>query len=255
MNNGHGTATGGGRRPMIEAQGLSKYFGQFVATKDVTFSVPQGAVVAFLGPNGAGKSTTMKLLTGYLAPTAGAARIAGFDMATNRIEASKVMGYLPENGPLYNEMTPIGFLTYIGQARGMGYDQLEKRLAFVREKCALDEVWHKPIGKLSRGFRQRVGMAQAVLHDPDVLILDEPTSGLDPNQVHEVRQLIRSLGTTKTILLSTHILQEVAAVCSRVILINEGRIVFDGSVQEMAESAPEMDKRFRELTGAGKARH
>ncbi len=258
MNNGNGSATGDGRRPMIEAQGLSKNFGQFVATKDVSFTVPRGAVVAFLGPNGAGKSTTMKLLTGYLAPTAGTARIAGFDMSTDRIEASKVMGYLPENGPLYNEMTPLGLLTYIGQARGLGYDHLKKRLSFVSEKCALDEVWQKPIGKLSRGFRQRVGMAQALLHDPDVLILDEPTSGLDPNQVHEVRQLIRSLGATKTILLSTHILQEVAAVCSRVILINEGRIVFDGTVQEMADSPPEMDKRFRELTGAagaGKSRH
>jgi ABC-2 type transport system ATP-binding protein len=254
VSKGNGSASGDGRRPMIEAQGLSKYFGQFVATKDVTFSVPRGAVVAFLGPNGAGKSTTMKLLTGYLAPTAGMARIAGFNMATDRIEASKVMGYLPENGPLYNEMTPVSLLTYIGQARGMG-TELGKRLDFVREKCALDEVWHKPIGKLSRGFRQRVGMAQALLHDPDVLILDEPTSGLDPNQVHEVRQLIRSLGATKTILLSTHILQEVAAVCSRVILINEGRIVFDGTVQEMAETPPEMDKRFRELTGAGKSRH
>ena len=240
---------------MIEAQGLTKHFGQFVAVKDVTFSVPRGAVVAFLGPNGAGKSTTMRLLTGYLAPTAGVARIAGFNMATDRIEASKVMGYLPENGPLYNEMTPVSLLTYIGQARGMEAEPLRGRLGFVREKCALDEVWHKPISKLSRGFRQRVGMAQALLHDPDVLILDEPTSGLDPNQVHEVRQLIRSLGATKTILLSTHILQEVAAVCSRVILINEGRIVFDGTVQEMADSPPEMDKRFRELTGAGKSRH
>ncbi len=257
MNNGNGTATGDGRRPMIEAQGLSKNFGQFAATKGVSFTVPRGAVVAFLGPNGAGKSTTMKLLTGYLAPTTGVARIAGFNMATDRIEASKVMGYLPENGPLYNEMTPVGLLTYIGQARGLKSEQLKQRLDFVCEKCALDEVWHKPIGKLSRGFRQRVGMAQALLHDPDVLILDEPTSGLDPNQVHEVRGLIRSLGATKTILLSTHILQEVAAVCTRVILINEGRIVFDGTVQEMADSPPEMDKRFRELTGAagsGKSR-
>jgi ABC-2 type transport system ATP-binding protein len=254
MSNGHGAAGADGRRPMIEAQGLSKYFGQFVATKDVSFSVPKGAVVAFLGPNGAGKSTTMRLLTGYLAPTAGVARIAGFNMATDRIAASKVMGYLPENGPLYNEMTPVSLLTYMGQARGLGADLLKKRLDFVREKCALDEVWHKPISKLSRGFRQRVGMAQALLHDPDVLILDEPTSGLDPNQVHDVRQLIRSLGATKTILLSTHILQEVAAVCTRVILINEGRIVFDGTVQEMADSAPEMDKRFRELTAPGKSR-
>jgi len=252
---GNGAGSRGGRGPMIEAIGLSKFFGPFVATKDVTFSVPRGEVAAFLGPNGAGKSTTMRLLTGYLAPTSGEARIAGFNVATDRIAASRVIGYLPENGPLYNEMTPVGLLTYLGRARGMSAENLEKRLAFVSEKCSLGEVWHKPISKLSRGFRQRVGMAQAVLHDPDVLILDEPTSGLDPNQVHDVRQLIRSLGTTKTILLSTHILQEVQAVCNRVILINEGRIVFDGSVDEMSGSQHDMDKRFRELTGSGKSAH
>ncbi len=241
------------RGPMIEAIGLTKLFGSFVATQDVTFSVPRGQVAAFLGPNGAGKSTTMRLLTGYLAPTSGQASIAGHNVATDRIAASKVLGYLPENGPLYNEMTPVGLLTYLGQARGMSAETLKKRLDFVRDKCALDEVWHKPIAKLSRGFRQRVGMAQALLHDPDVLILDEPTSGLDPNQVHDVRQLIRSLGATKTILLSTHILQEVQAVCSRVILINEGRIVFDGSVDEMGGDRHDMDKRFRELTGTGRS--
>jgi ABC-2 type transport system ATP-binding protein len=238
--------------PMIEAVGLTKLFGSFVATQDVTFSVPRGQVAAFLGPNGAGKSTTMRLLTGYLAPTSGQSFIAGYDMATDRIAASQLIGYLPENGPLYNEMTPVGLLTYLGQARGMSAASLKKRLDFVRDKCALDEVWHKPIAKLSRGFRQRVGMSQALLHDPDVLILDEPTSGLDPNQVHEVRQLIRSLGATKTILLSTHILQEVQAVCSRVLLIHEGRIVFDGSVEEMGGERHDMDKRFRELTGAGR---
>jgi ABC-2 type transport system ATP-binding protein len=234
---------------MIEAVGLSKYFGDFVATQDVTFSVPRGQVAAFLGPNGAGKSTTMRLLTGYLAPTSGQARIAGHDVTSDRIAASRVMGYLPENGPLYNEMTPMAFLTYLGQARGLSSELLKRRLGFVEQTCALGEVWQKPIGKLSRGFRQRVGMAQALLHDPDVLILDEPTSGLDPNQVHDVRHLIRSLGTTKTILLSTHILQEVVAVCSRVIVINEARIVFDGSVDEMAGSQHDMEERFRELTG------
>jgi ABC-2 type transport system ATP-binding protein len=247
-DNGNRSAPRDGRGLMIEAIGLSKHFGPFAATKDVSFTVPRGQVAAFLGPNGAGKSTTMRLLTGYLAPTTGEARIAGFNVATDRIAASRLVGYLPENGPLYNEMTPVSLLTYLGRARGMSSEQLSKRLDFVRDKCALDEVWHKPIGKLSRGFRQRVGMAQAILHDPDVLILDEPTSGLDPNQVHEVRQLIRSLGAVKTILLSTHILQEVQAVCSRVILINEGRIVFDGSVQEMGGGPQDMDKRFRELT-------
>ncbi len=237
-------------RPMIEAVGLSKFYGQFVATQDISFSVPKGQVAAFLGPNGAGKSTTMKLLTGFLAPSGGEARIGGYNVATHRIEASRLLGYLPENGPLYNEMTPEGLLKYLGRARGMSSTDLKSRLAYVAGKCALEQVWGKPIGKLSRGYRQRVGMAQAILHDPDVLILDEPTSGLDPNQVHEARELIKSLGATKTILLSTHILREVKAVCSRVILINEGRLVFDGSVEEMEGSKHDMECRFRELTGA-----
>src|SRR5262245_57898159 len=170
---------------MIEAIGLSKFYGQFAATENVSFSVPRGQVAAFLGPNGAGKSTTMKLLTGFLAPTAGSARIGGYDVSTHRIEASRLLCYLPENGPLYNEMTPEGLLKYLGQARGMSRAELKPRLEFVAAKCALEEVWGKAIGKLSRGYRQRVGMAQALLHDPQVLILDEPTSGLDPNQVYQ----------------------------------------------------------------------
>ena len=237
-------------RPMIEAKGLSKFYGPFVAVQDVTFSVPRGQVAAFLGPNGAGKSTTMKLLTGFLAPTGGEAWIGGHNVATDRLEAARLIGYLPENGPLYNEMTPAGLLKYTGQVRGMSHHQLQDRLDYVADKCSLGSVWHKPVSKLSRGFRQRVGMAAALLHDPAVLILDEPTSGLDPNQVHGVRQLIRSLGETKTILLSTHILTEVKAVCSRVILINNGRIVLDGSVEEMEGTAHDMEGHFRELTAA-----
>ena len=234
---------------MIEAIGLSKFYGSFAATSDVSFSVPSGQVAAFLGPNGAGKSTTMKLLTGFLSPSRGHVRIGGHDITTDRIEASRLIGYLPENGPLYLEMTPQGILKYIGMARGMSPLQLEDRMAFVAEKCALGDVWGKAIGKLSRGFRQRVGMAIALLHDPDILILDEPTSGLDPNQVHGVRDLITELGETKTILLSTHILQEVEAICSRVILIHEGRIVFDGSTAEMGDRDT-MEDHFRELTVA-----
>jgi ABC-2 type transport system ATP-binding protein len=240
----------GARQPMIEAIGLSKFYGPFAATKSVTFSVPKGQVAAFLGPNGAGKSTTMKLLTGFLAPSEGEARIGGHNVTTDRLEASRLVGYLPENGPLYNEMTPAGILKYLGHARGMSSAQLNERLHYVAEKCALNEVWGKPVGKLSRGFRQRVGMAQALLHDPPVLILDEPTSGLDPNQVHEARRLIRELGETKTVLLSTHILQEVKAVCSRVILIHEGRIVFDGPIADMENAEHGMEGRFRELTRA-----
>mgnify|MGYP000389171580 CR=1 FL=1 len=165
---------------MIEARGLSKFYGEFAATQDVSFSVKRGEVCAFLGPNGAGKSTTMKLLTGYLAPNRGESFLAGINVANDRIRASEMLGYLPENGPLYTEMTPEGMLRYIGEVRGVSGSNLRDRLAWVADKCSLNEVWRKPISKLSRGFRQRVGMAHAMLHDPEVLILDEPTSGLDP---------------------------------------------------------------------------
>jgi ABC-2 type transport system ATP-binding protein len=235
---------------MIEAVGLSKYYGPFAATQRVTFSVPRGQVCAFLGPNGAGKSTTMKMLTGFLAPSEGTARLGGFDVATQRLEAAQLLGYLPENGPLYLEMTPSSLLQFMGRARGMSPAMLRDRLEYVANKCALRSVWGKPISKLSKGYRQRVGMAQALLHDPQVLIMDEPTSGLDPNQTHEVRELIQSLSRTKTILLSTHVLQEVKAVCSRVLLIHEGRLVFDGPVSEMEAGNLTMEARFRQLTGA-----
>jgi ABC-2 type transport system ATP-binding protein len=208
-------------------------------------------VAAFLGPNGAGKSTTMKLLTGFLSPSEGTARIGGHDVTTDRIAAAKLIGYLPENGPLYNEMTPQSLLNYMGEARGMSRSQLRNRMDFVAEKCALKSVWGKAVSKLSRGYRQRVGMAQALLHDPDVLILDEPTSGLDPNQTYQARELIRSLGETKTILLSTHILSEVQAVCGRVLLINDGEIILDGTVDDMAQGG-DLEVRFRELTGGQK---
>lgn len=233
---------------MIAADSLCKYYGDFVAAQNVTFTVPSGQVCAFLGPNGAGKSTTMKMLTGYLSSSSGTAKIGGFDVTEDRIEASKLIGYLPENGPLYVEMTPKSLLSYFGAARGIRGAQKKDRLAYVAEQCSLGEVWNKPISKLSRGFRQRVGMAQALLHDPEILILDEPTSGLDPNQVHGVRQLILRLGETKTVLLSTHILQEVKAVCSRVVMINEGRLVFDGPVGDLGDNEVAMESRFRELT-------
>lgn len=235
---------------MIEARGLSKFYGEFAAAQEVTFSVPRGEVCAFLGPNGAGKSTTMKMLTGFLAPSEGEARIGGHDVSSDRLKAAEMLGYLPENGPLYNEMTPESFLKYIGNTRMMPPDTLRSRLDYVADQCSLGEVWGKAIGKLSRGYRQRVGMAQALLHDPDVLILDEPTSGLDPNQVHGVRELILNLGQKKTVLLSTHILQEVHAVCSRVILINEGRLVFDGPTGDLGSEGSAMEAKFRELTGA-----
>ena len=235
---------------MIEARGLSKFYGEFAATRDVTFSVPRGQICAFLGPNGAGKSTTMKLLTGFLAPSRGEAFLAGINVGTDRIKASESLGYLPENGPLYVEMTPQSLLRYMGEVRGLTGDLLARRMAWVSDKCSLSEVWRKPISKLSRGFRQRVGMAHAMLHDPEVLILDEPTSGLDPNQVHGVRDLILELAKTKTILLSTHILQEVRAVCGRVVMVHNGRVVFDGPTADLGANEVDMEKQFRRLTSS-----
>ncbi len=235
---------------MIEAVGLSKYFGEFAAIEKVTFQVHQGEVVAFLGPNGAGKSTTMKLLTGYLAASAGVARIAGHDMAADRLAGSTRLGYLPENGPLYPDMTPRALLGFFAHARGLSSARRRERIEQVVDLCALGSVIGKPIGKLSRGYRQRVGMAQVLLHEPDVLVLDEPTAGLDPNQIHEVRETIRKLGRSKTILLSTHILQEVEAMAGRVLFINEGRLIFDGPIKELTKGGKPLDERFRELTAA-----
>jgi ABC-2 type transport system ATP-binding protein len=238
---------------MIEAEGLTKYYGDFAAIEDVTFRVHKGEVVAFLGPNGAGKSTTMKLLTGYLSPSRGTARIAGHDMATDRLAGSARLGYLPENGPLYPDMTPRALLNFFAEARGLRGQYKKERIEAVIELCSLGSVIGKPIGKLSRGYRQRVGMAQVLIHEPDVLILDEPTAGLDPNQIHDVRDTIRKLGQRKTILLSTHILQEVEAMAARVLFIDEGRLVFDGPVKDLTRDGKRLEDAFRELTGAGTA--
>ena len=231
----------------IEAVHLSKFYDSFAAIRDVSFQVPSGQVAAFLGPNGAGKSTTLKVLTGYLRATEGTARIAGLNMATHRIEAEAKIGYLPENGPLYPQMTPLELLRFFGEARGLANGQLVERIDTVIGQCNLEVVLEKAIHKLSKGYRQRVGMAQALLHDPDILIMDEPTAGLDPNQIREVRDLIRQHSSSKTMLLSTHILQEVEAVADHVIIISEGRIVFDGTPTEMA-AGQGLDAAFQRLT-------
>lgn len=236
---------------MIEAEGLTKYFGDFAAIRDVSFKVHQGEVVAFLGPNGAGKSTTMKLLTGYWAPSSGVARIAGHDMSVDRLAGSARLGYLPENGPLYPDMTPRSLLSFFADARGLSSARKRARVEEVIELCDLKSVVGKAIGKLSRGYRQRVGMAQVLLHEPDVLILDEPTAGLDPNQIHDVRETIRKLGENKTILLSTHILQEVTAMTRRVMFINEGRLIYDGPIDRLTRDGKPLEEHFRELTAAG----
>ncbi len=231
----------------IEAIQLSKFYDNFAAIQDVSFEVPRGQVAAFLGPNGAGKSTTLKIITGFLQASSGSARIAGLDIAAHRIEAAAKIGYLPENGPLYPEMTPLELLRFFGEARGMPEDQLASRIDAVVSQCNLGGVLEKPIHKLSKGYRQRVGMAQALLHEPDILIMDEPTAGLDPNQIREVRALIRDLSESKTVLLSTHILQEVEAVADHVVIISDGRIVFDGTPAEMTHGEG-LDAAFQRLT-------
>lgn len=236
---------------MIEAKGLSKFYGPFVAIEDITFAIPRGQIVAFLGPNGAGKTTTMKILTGYLAPSRGEASIAGLDIRQHRIEASRRMGYLPENGPLYADMTPAELLEFFGRARGIESGQLDDRIDAVTEQCGLQEVLEKPISKISKGFRQRVGLAQALLHDPDVLIMDEPTAGLDPNQIRDFRENIRRLGASKTVLISTHILQEVDAVADRVLFVHAGRLVFDGTPAQLREDGS-LEEPFYRLTNHGR---
>lgn len=231
----------------IEAVNLSKFYGNFAAIQDVSFQVPQGQVAAFLGPNGAGKSTTLKIITGFLRASSGTARIAGLDIREHRIEAAAKVGYLPENGPLYPEMTPLELLRFFGEARGMLDGRLAARIDAVVSQCHLEVVVEKPIRKLSKGYRQRVGMAQVLLHEPDILIMDEPTAGLDPNQIRDVRKLIRELSATKTVLLSTHILQEVEAVADHVVIISDGRIVFDGTPAAMAHGEG-LDAAFERLT-------
>jgi len=220
---------------MIRAEGLSKYYGSFAAIEDVTFSIPRGQVVAFLGPNGAGKTTTMQTLTGYMTPTRGRALIKGINVTEDRVGTAHRIGYLPETGPLYPDMTPTGLLRFYGEARGITGANLKSRIDAVVSQCALEEVLFKPISKISHGYRQRVGLAQSLLHEPEILILDEPTSGLDPNQIRQVREMISSLAATRTVLLSTHIIQEVEAMADRIILIHEGRIRFDGSIEAFLE--------------------
>ena len=221
---------------MIEADALARYYGAFVAIDDISFGIPSGQVVALVGPNGAGKTTTMQILTGYAAPSSGTARIAGHDVRSNRLSAAARIGYLPENGPLYPDMTPAQLLRFFGEARGLDRRTLAERLDIVATQLDLQHVLEKPIGKLSKGLRQRVGLAQALLHDPAVLIMDEPTAGLDPNQIRQFRALVEQLRGHKTLLISTHILQEVEAMAQRVLLINSGRLVFDGSPSELAGS-------------------
>lgn len=234
--------------PAIEAVHLTKTFGVVPAVQDLSFSIYPGQLAAFLGPNGAGKSTTMRMLTGFLAPTSGTARISGIDVEANRVAAARRVGYLPENGPLYPDMTPLATLRFTGKARGLSGSKLAERIDTVVAQCRLAEVLERPTGKLSKGYRQRVGMAVALLHEPAVLILDEPTAGLDPNQVEQVRHLLRDLSKSCTILLSTHILSEVRALADRILLVNRGRLVHDGGPTSLGPDEASMEERFRSLT-------
>jgi ABC-2 type transport system ATP-binding protein len=219
---------------MIEIDHLTKAFGAIKAVDDVSFKVAKGEVLGFLGPNGAGKSTTMKMITGFLPPSSGTATVAGFDVRRNPIEVKKRVGYLPEGVPLWPDMTPRAFLEFIARVRGFAGAEAAKRIAVAVEKTQLGDVLDQPIETLSKGFKRRVGLAQALLHDPEVLILDEPTDGLDPNQKHEVRELILDMAGEKAIVISTHILEEVEAVCSRAIIIARGKIVADDTPAALA---------------------
>jgi len=222
---------------MIKVDGLTKYYGETLAVDSVSFEVQRGEVVGFLGPNGAGKTTTMRMITCYLRPSAGSVNVAGFDIQENPLEVRRRIGYLPENCPLYPEMNVLDYLSYIAELRQVPKSQRGGRVSRMVELTGLGAVTHKDIGELSKGFRQRVGLAQAMVHEPDILVLDEPTSGLDPNQIIEIRQLIRDIGREKTIILSTHILPEVSATCGRVLIISNARLVASGTPEELAASS------------------
>src|SRR5438477_9961556 len=218
---------------MIKVEGLTKRYARTVAVDDITFEVEKGQIVGFLGPNGAGKTTTMRVLTCFLPPTSGKATIAGFDVQENPMEVKKRIGYLPETPPLYPEMEVIEYLDFVGQLKGIPKAEIKTRVDDVVARCALGDVRRKLIAKLSKGYRQRVGIAQAIIHNPDVLILDEPTSGLDPKQIIEIRELLKALSGEHTIILSTHILSEVEHNCERVIIINQGKVVAQDSVANL----------------------
>jgi ABC-2 type transport system ATP-binding protein len=218
---------------MIEIESLHHRFGDLIALDGLDFRVGPGEVVGFLGPNGAGKTTTMKLLTGYLAPTSGRIRVFGRDLARHRIEVQRRLGYLPEGAPAWGDMTPRGLIRFVGRVRGMDPRRFRERSALIRERLGLDPVFDRPLDTLSRGFRRRVGLALALLDDPELLILDEPTDGLDPNQKHEVRELIAELRGERIVIVSTHILEEVEAVCSRALIIHRGRLVADATPREL----------------------
>ena len=234
---------------MVEVKNLTKYYGNFPAIEDVSFEVKRGEIVGFLGPNGAGKTTTMRIITGFLPPTSGTASVAGYDLVDKSVEARAHIGYLPETVPLYTDMTVESYLGFMGTIRGMDSKRIKVRIGEVIDACRLGDYRRSHIGKLSKGFRQRVGIAQAVLHEPDVLILDEPTIGIDPIQVVETRQLIKDLSGSHTVILSTHILPEVSMLCSRVLIIHEGTIVAEDTPRDLANKLQGVERLEAEVQG------
>ncbi|MDP3042980.1 MAG: ATP-binding cassette domain-containing protein [bacterium] len=222
---------------MIEIKNLTKKFGSNIVLDNISFSVKRGEVLGFLGPNGAGKTTTMKIIASFWKPTAGVVEVDGLDVAENSLAVRKKIGYLPETVPLYDDMRVYEYLKFVAEIRGLDKEKVRERIKEVIKICGLSKVARQPIEELSKGYRQRVGLAQAIMHNPDILILDEPTTGLDPNQIAEIRNLIKELGKEKTVILSTHILGEVSATCGRVVIINNGRIVGEGSPGELIAKA------------------
>jgi len=229
---------------MLEVRNLTKRYGDFVAVRDVSFTAAQGQILGFLGPNGAGKTTTMRVLTGFLPATSGTAKVAGFDVFTESAEVRRRIGYLPENPPLYTEMTAEAYLRFVARIKGMARNTIEDAIDRVVQTCGLESVRRRLLGQLSKGFRQRAGLAQALIHDPPVLVLDEPTIGLDPIQIREIRALIQKLAGERTIILSTHILPEVSQICEKVVIINEGQVVLEQDMASLKSSGGTLEDVF-----------
>ncbi len=222
---------------MIQVKNLTKYYSDLCAVDQISLDIQQKEILGILGPNGAGKTTMMRMLTGFLQPTAGSIHVKDYSIDEHPLEIKKILGYLPESAPLYHDMLVYDYLNYVADIRGIGKDRKMKRIRKLADLCGINEVMHQPIDVLSKGYKQRVGLAHAMMNDPEILVLDEPTSGLDPNQIVEIRQIIKQIGKEKTIILSTHILSEAEATCDRVVIINQGKIVADGSTESLKESA------------------
>jgi len=234
---------------MIQVENLTKYYHDFCAVDQISIDIQKGEILGLLGPNGAGKTTTLRMLTGFLQPTAGSIHVKDYSIDEDPLEIKKILGYLPESAPLYHDMLVYDYLNYVADIRQIGKGQKAVRIRELGDLCGINNVMHQPIGELSKGYKQRVGLAHAMMNDPEILILDEPTSGLDPNQIVEIRQIIKQIGKEKTIILSTHILSEAEATCDRIVIINRGKIVADGSTASLKKSAG--DKKFIQLSLQG----